>query len=273
MIIKNTEILLGDNVTVLKTLPADLVDMTFTSPPYGHARDYDGKPDYNLTALAQELYRVTKFGGMVVWNTNHQTIDGDETCGAFHEALRFRKIGFKLHDTMIYARNVAKPIKLNRYAAIFEYIFCFVKGKLKTFNPIQTPTKSAGKVKTFTVRRPDGSVMPGIPKPTPKTRNVGNIFYYGQCVNTTGHPAIFPIQFARDMIYSWSNPNDTILDPFCGSGTTLAAAKEMGRLSFGIEISEEYRMLARKRIDETIPNSVSYDPIKCKWIIQGKEKD
>jgi site-specific DNA-methyltransferase (adenine-specific) len=62
------------------------------------------------------------------------------------------------------------------------------------------------------------------------------------------HPAIFPIQLAKDHITSWSNQNELIYDPFMGSGTTAKAAILTGRNFLGSEISEEYFDLSLKRI-------------------------
>ena len=66
------------------------------------------------------------------------------------------------------------------------------------------------------------------------------------------HPAIFPEKLAEDHIISWSNPGDIILDPFIGSGTTAKMAALNGRKYIGIDISEEYCELARKRVAEAI---------------------
>jgi len=66
--------------------------------------------------------------------------------------------------------------------------------------------------------------------------------------NRTGHPAPFPLQLAKDHIISWSNEGDTVLDPFLGSGTTGAAAVELGRKFVGIEIAPEYFEMAKQRI-------------------------
>ena len=54
------------------------------------------------------------------------------------------------------------------------------------------------------------------------------------------HPAIFPVRMARDHIRTWTNPGDLVLDPMVGSGTVMRAAKDLGRQSIGIEISDEY---------------------------------
>lgn len=62
------------------------------------------------------------------------------------------------------------------------------------------------------------------------------------------HPAIFPEKLAEDHILSWSNEWDIVLDPFAGSGTTLKMAKKNNRNYVGIEISEEYCDIIRKRL-------------------------
>ena len=62
------------------------------------------------------------------------------------------------------------------------------------------------------------------------------------------HPAPFPYDLAKDHILSWSNENDIVLDPMCGSGTTCVAAFDNNRNYIGIDICEEYCELATKRM-------------------------
>jgi DNA modification methylase len=62
-----------------------------------------------------------------------------------------------------------------------------------------------------------------------------------------GHPAMMPFWLARDLIVSWSNPGDTVLDPFFGSGTSGKAAELLGRKWIGIEINPAYEQLLRER--------------------------
>jgi len=66
------------------------------------------------------------------------------------------------------------------------------------------------------------------------------------------HPAAFPEALARDHILSWSNPGDLVLDPMCGSGTTLKMALQYGRRCIGIDISAEYVELSRERIAKVL---------------------
>ena len=228
------------------------VDLTVTSPPYDNLRDYEGY-DFDFEFIAKGLYNVTKECGVVVWVVGDATINGSETGTSFRQALYFKEIGFNLHDTMIYEKDNCPFPSNNRYYANFEYMFIFSKGSPNTFNLIvDRPNKSYGRKITGTNRQKDGS--------TKEIRNKGNLIKkYGVRFNcwlvSDGsrqklHPAIFPEQLARDHIISWSNKGDTVLDPMCGSGTTLKMAKMLDRKAIGIETSEKYCEIAIQRLSK-----------------------
>jgi site-specific DNA-methyltransferase (adenine-specific) len=118
----------------MSRMPDNFIDLTVTSPPYDNLRDYKGYT-FDFESIAKELFRVTKQGGVVVWVVGDATINGSETGTSFKQALYFKEIGFKLHDTMIYEKNSSSypsSAKSNRYTQIFEYMFVFSKGKPKT---------------------------------------------------------------------------------------------------------------------------------------------
>ena len=92
---------IGDSAEVLQTFDADSVDLTVTSPPYDNLRTYNGFT-FDFETIARQLYRVTKPGGVVVWNVADATVNGSETGTSFRQALFFKDVcGFNLHDTMI----------------------------------------------------------------------------------------------------------------------------------------------------------------------------
>ena len=128
------KIISGDSAVVLQSFPPDCIDLTVTSPPYDNLRTYNGFV-FDFETIAQQLFRVTKAGGMVVWVVGDATINGSETLTSFKQALFFKECGFKLHDTMIY-RTSKPPQNQKRYEPEFEYMFVFVKGKINTFNPV-----------------------------------------------------------------------------------------------------------------------------------------
>lgn len=238
-------ILVGDSAVVLKTLPDESVDLTVTSPPYDNLRAYKGFV-FDFEAIARELYRVTKQGGVVVWVVGDATVNGSETGTSFKQALFFKECGFNLHDTMIYQRKTA-PLTHNRYEQEFEYMFVLSKQKPKTVNHIRVPTVHFGKDKGIIGKnRQSHDASSSIVN---EFRIKGNVWQYAVGGRDTGHPAVFPEQLAHDHIISWSNEGDTVLDCFTGSGTTLKMAKLLNRHYIGIEIAPEYAELAQKRID------------------------
>ena len=116
-------------------MPDNFVDLTVTSPPYDSLRVYNGY-SFDFEAVAKELFRVTKQGGIVVWVVADATTKGSETGTSFRHALFFKEIGFNLHDTMIYAKNSYMPLTHNRYEQAWEYMFVLSKGRPSTFRPI-----------------------------------------------------------------------------------------------------------------------------------------
>jgi site-specific DNA-methyltransferase (adenine-specific) len=79
------------------------------------------------------------------------------------------------------------------------------------------------------------------------------------CINpetSIDHPAPFPLEIPKRALTLWTFPGDTVLDPFCGSGTTGVACVQTGRNFIGIEVFEEYCAIARKRITEAAMQKV-----------------
>lgn len=249
----------SDNVTALRKMPGAIIDLTVTSPPYDDLRSYNGF-SWDFEALAKELYRVTKQGGVVVWIVGDATVKGSETGTSFRQALYFMGCGFNLHDTMIWEKpHFANPSS-TRCHQVFEYMFVLSKGSPKTFNPIRdVPIKYGKPVGKSSQRKRDGSIV-NSDVTTQSTEAFGgrkNVWKINTCGQEQfgkkqAHPAAFSEQLANDHILSWSNVGDIVLDPFMGSGTTGKMALLNGRGFVGIELSEEYFALARQRIDTTV---------------------
>ena len=248
----------GNCVDLMAELPADSIDLVVTSPPYDNLRDYEGY-DFDFEAIANQLWRIIKPGGVVVWVVADATINGSETGTSFRQALYFMELGFNLHDTMIFAKK-KMPMNDKRYEQEFEYMFIFSKGNIDKFNPIMIRKTWKDKRKRKTCGRyPDGSPVIGFAKQTDE-KVKGNIWWYsvggGNVTKDKfayNHPAIFPEALARDHIISWSNPGDIVLDPMCGSGTTCKMAKMTGRQFIGFDIAQKYCDIAHKRIAAANP--------------------
>jgi len=252
----NIEIYNDDCLAYLKTQADNSIKFTLTSPPYDDIRDYKGY-SFPFEEIAQELWRVTKPGGVIVWNVADATVKGSETGTSMRQALYFMSLGFKLHDTMIYAKKNPMPagVSSKRYHQSWEYIFVLSKDVPETFNPIMVKAKYGHLEANMKHRGKDGEL-----KYTKTKRNeftkVRNIFEYsiggGHSTKDKvafGHPALMPEQLAADMISTWTNPGDQVFDPFTGAGTTAKMSLILDRKFHGTELSAEYCDIATQRID------------------------
>lgn len=268
------KIITGDCLDVLPGIPAESVDMVLTSPPYDDLRTYESSKRFDFstfTKVADELVRVLRPGGIIAWNVNDQIVNGSRTMTSFKQCLHFGNYscpGILCHDIIIYEKAgvIYPPSPPIRYNQMFEFVFILSKGKPKTFNPlIDKVNKNIGKKITGKKRQRDGSlkygrgVLTGKRVPTHSMRT--NVWRYpvgwghnydsydGEKIKE--HPAIMHQKLAQDLVLSYSNVGDLVLDPFCGSGTTCFVARENSRDFLGIEINPKYAEMARERVRET----------------------
>ncbi len=245
----------------------NFIDLTITSPPYDDLRTYSNHINGNKKSLngysfpfekiAKELYRVTKNGGVVVWVVGDETVRGNETGNSFRQALFFKECGFKLFDTMIYAKPPRGACgNNNTYWQTFEYMFILSKDSPKTINLIKDrANKDSREGDNGTKRLQNGTLL---------KLSRGGYGEYGRRTNiweynigkghSTGddiafeHPAIFPEKLANDHVYTWSNKGELVYDPMMGSGTVAKICLLKEREYIGSEINSKYCEIAKKRI-------------------------
>ena len=239
----------------MRSLPDECIDLTVTSPPYDELRDYNGF-SFDWKATIEQLARITKTGGVVVWIVNDQTVNGSETGTSFKQALYAMEMGFNLHDTMIWSKGTTAFPDTNRYYPSFEYMFIFSRGTPKTVHLLKDkPNAWAGTKVHGTRRQKDGTLRKIINDEADKVYSEYGIRLNiwdipGARGNFTGHPAVFPMAIPTDHIRTWSNEGDTVLDPFLGSGTTRIAAYDLNRDFIGYEISKEYFAKQEERFEQ-----------------------
>lgn len=257
------KIINGNSIEVLKALPDNSIDLIVTSPPYDDLRDYEKKVIWNFEkfqSIAQELYRVMKVGGTIVWVVGDKTKNGNKSLTSFKHSIYFQEIGFNIYDVLIYEKAGSGPPHPNRYFNTFEYMFIITKGKPKTINLLKDKKNKWGGAETYshvTRREADGTLTN---KGKKKINEYGirtNIWRYanGKGFSTKDkiaykHPAIFPEKLAEDHIKSWSNEGDIVLDIFGGSGTTIKMAEKLNRKWIYIDKVKEYCEIAAERIEE-----------------------
>lgn len=260
---KINKVYLGNCLRIMKNIDDNFIDLTVTSPPYDDLRNYKGY-SFEFEKIAEELFRVTKDGGVVVWVVGDKIKDG-YSLTSFSQALFFKKIGFNIHDVMIYKKKNTPFMRKNAYTKCFEYMFILTKGKPKTFNPLKIPTVRSGKEMLVANKKADG-INKKVLKELKKEKTKINIWDYAVGLGGTTrdriafkHPAIFPEKLAEDHIKSWSNEGDLVFDPMCGSGTTLKMAMLNNRNFIGCDMSKEYVKIAKIRLKLSKLNSEKTD--------------
>ena len=263
----NIELIHNDSCNALNKLieKGVLVDLIVTSPPYDNQRVYDETVKWDFDTfknIADQLYNILKDGGVMVWIVGDATIKGSETGTSFRQALYFKEIGFRLHDTMIYHKTSITFPQWTRYYNSFEYMFILSKGKPKTVNLLaDRPNRQAGSKVSGGQRELNDTIKQKVGNREGRSiKEFGvrqNVWTYDTGYNKSAknkiayqHPAIAPLKLIEDHIKSWSNPNDTVLDCFMGSGTTGVACQNLNRNFIGIELVEEYYDIARQRLKD-----------------------
>lgn len=251
-------IIQGNCLDILTKMKPDSIDLTVFSPPYDNIRDYKENWNFDSTQVGRELHRVTKDGGICAVVIGDGTKDFAKSLTTFRWAVDWcDNAGWRLFECCLYHRDGNPGAWWSqRFRVDHEYILLFLKGKKpKTFSkePLMIPSKHAGKTYSGTDRLTSGGfkqIEPGQVNPT-KCR--GTVWRYATS-NTEGnrlklqHPATFPDKLAEDLILCFSKPGEIVLDPTCGSGTTCVASARNFRRYIGIDVSEDYCEIARKRI-------------------------
>ncbi len=244
-------VLKGRSELVLKQLPAQSIDMIFTSPPYYNARkqysEYDTYEDYlNLIrSVVRECHRTLIDGKFFVINSSHVLVpraSRNEASTRLAVPFDIHKIfmeeGFEFVDDIIWqkpegagwasgrGRRFSADRNPMQYKAVpvTEYVMVYRK-------------KPSILIDYFIRNHPDQKIIQEskIADGYEKT----NVWYISPARDKR-HPAIFPKELAEKVISYYSFVNDVVLDPFGGIGTTAKAAAGLKRRFVTIECSDEY---------------------------------
>ena len=224
-------------------IPDESVHFMVTSPPYNVGKDYDedlGLEEYRglLRDVFGEVHRKLVVGGRACINVANL---GRRPYIPLHSYIieEMAEIGYLMRGELIWSKaasagsstawgswlSASNPTLRD----IHEYILVFSKGSMRREKEGRESTVTRDEFLEYTK-----SIWSF---PTESAKRVG-------------HPAPFPVELPYRLIQLYTFQGDVVLDPFCGSGTTCIAALRTNRHFIGVDNSEEYVELARKRIRE-----------------------
>jgi len=259
------KIFCGDALTILKLLPDEIVDVGVTSPPYNKGENkkgwlvanvkYKGASDKlpenlyqeNQIAVLDEIFRINKPGGSFFYNHKIRWERGK----LLHPMDWLRKTKWVIRQEIIWDRMIAANIRGWRFWQVEERVYWLYKPK---------GTHHIGEE-----LKPRHALLTSIWRFSPERENP--------------HPAPFPLALPIRCIFSVMDEKreGLVIDPYCGSGTTLVAAKILGHNFIGIDISKEYVEFSEKRLknykaEEKYANEEISKHVVVKTFKERKEK-
>lgn len=238
------------------------IHLAITSPPYWTLKRYNEHPDQlghvsdyelfltELTKVWRECLRVLTPGGRLVCVVGDVCLSrrnfGRHVVVPLHAdiAVMCRKIGFDNLNPIIWYK-------------ISNATFEVENGTKFLGKPYEPNAIIKNDIEFILMQRKPG----GYRKPTQEQRERSRIsrgefnewfrqFWNIKGESTRNHPAPFPLELAYRLVRMFSFVEDTVLDPFCGTGTTMLAAMRSGRNSIGVEIDPHYIDLAEQRLSK-----------------------
>ncbi len=231
------------------------VQSIITSPPYWDLKDYGhedqiGRADESyekyhdrMEAVWSECYDVLRDSG-TMWVVVDTVMErGDLQLLPYHIAERAEEIGFILQDFVTWYKPTAIAGMTDRNVVNKkEYVVYLSKTKDPKFN------QKAGK---------NGPEDPA----TTDEHRLGNLWRHPVKRGTAGqnvlHKAPYPTSLIDRIVKLSTEPGDTVLDPFFGSGTTAASAVELGRRCIGYELNREFEEVIAKRLESIQQRSLT----------------
>lgn len=241
----------GDCRELLKQIPDNSVNLVVTSPPYNIGKPYGKYKDKIaldqweelINDVTKEVYRILTPDGSFFLNLSPVPL------GANKEIVPLPFIGYQIFkDNRFYLRNMITwtfnnmQNCTNRLSGRYENILWGVKD-------IKNYVFNLDDIRIPYITKNDKRLEGG------KGRNPTDVWYFDRVNNMTKkklkltHPTIYPLPMIERIVKMSSKPGDTILDPFLGSGTSLVAAKRLGRNGIGFELDESYADEIRMRLE------------------------
>ncbi len=278
----------GDCRSLVKAVPSGSVDMVITSPPYNIGKRYEQQTSLHDYLAAQEpviaeLCRVLSHTGNLCWQVGNYVQKGEVFPLDIYFYEIFKRFGLKLRNRIIWRFNHGLHCR-KRFSGRYEVILWFTKSDDYVFNldPVRIPSKYPGKRHFKGPKRGQLSGNPLGKNPSDVWDIVTQDWEEGvwdipnvkaNHPEKTEHPCQFPVELVQRCVLALTAPEDVVLDPYCGVGSTVIAALQHDRKAIAIEQDSTYMAITRERIRKFAYGELPLRPLgKPIHTPTGKEK-
>lgn len=258
------------------TLPHSEVSLIITSPPYNIGKQYEQQTTLNeylevQKRIIEQLVTLLHPDGSLCWQVGNYVRDGEVFPLDFYFYPIFKELGLRLRNRVVWHFDHGLHAS-HRLSGRYETLLWFTKSDTYTFNldAVRVPSKYPGKLHFKGDKK-------GRPSGNPLGKNPSDFWQFlaeewetgvweipnvkSNHPEKTAHPCQFPVELAERCVLAFTQPNDLILDPFAGAGSTLVAAAKQGRRAIGIERDAEYCLLTKARLAQFGEGTLKLRPL------------
>lgn len=266
----------GESQAFLQTLPDAAISLIITSPPYNIGKSYEHRQDISAYLAEQErmiaeLVRILDERGSICWQSGNYVNRGEIFPLDIYYYPIFKKYGLKLRNRIIWHFEHGLHAS-KRFSGRYETLLWFTKGDHYTFNldSVRVPAKYPGK-------RHFKGPNKGQPSSNPLGKNPSDMWEFlaeewetgiwdipnvkANHIEKTTHPCQFPVELVERCILALTNEGDSVLDPYCGVGSSLLAALLHNRKAIGVDREETYIALTKERIYQLYNSTLKTRPL------------
>lgn len=238
-------VIFNNDILTLEDVNEETIDLIVTSPPYDVDTKYENYNDnipyeeyleFTQKWLAK-CYSLAKKDGRLCLNVPLDKNKGGQQSVCADITTIAKKVGWKYHTTIIWnEQNISRRTAWGSWlSASAPFVIAPVEVIIVMY---KEKWEKVHKGKSDITRE----------EFIEWTNGVWN--FSGESRSKVGHPAPFPVELPKRCIKLFSFVEDTVLDPFVGSGTTLMACLETNRMGIGVDINRKYCELAQKRLEK-----------------------
>jgi len=274
----------GDLSDLVWALPPDSIDLVVTSPPYFDARTYgkdttfrneDDWLNFCIRTLVS-LRHVIKPEGVIWWNTGSGYKNGRKMTEVYKLVIACEKIGLYLVDEFPWIKKSTPPklIKNRPYSA-WEHNYIFAKNPEEVIYYRDNVRVPYAKATLERMKYSLGSLSGDqagdykdtrkMVKPNPGGATPPNYLITAQDTSKRPHPAPMMYEVANWAIRAYTEPEEVVLDPMMGAGTTAIEAEKLGRKWIGFELHQQYVDMSNLSLERLHRGDDPYNGLKVEY--------